>query len=78
MKSREFIILMLLALATSTKSHGDAAMQAAVAPDAQAERPPAVAKDSISSAGQTSSDSNTLSVAGWYVIIIHLFRSLIE
>ena len=69
---------MLLALATSTNSHGDGAMQAAMAPDAQAERPPAVAKDSTSSAVQTSSDSNTLSVAGWYVIIIPLFRSLIE
>ena len=63
-------MLILLAIATDVRAPSTGAGQAAVAPDAHAEKSPAPAIDPTSSATQNASDSNTLSIAGWYVIMI--------
>jgi len=69
MKLREFILLVLLVSAWGANSGAPGGNQAAVAPDAHADKA-GHNPTSTSSAGQDSSaGSNTLSIAGWYVLI---------
>ena len=68
MKLREFILLVLLGAAWAANTGGAGGNQAAVAPDAHADKAAGSSKTSSSAGQDSSTGSNTLSIAGWYVL----------
>jgi hypothetical protein len=72
MKLREFILLVLLGFTLAAKSGGNGGDQAAVAPDAHADTSASTPTASSSAGQDSSTGSNTLSIAGWYVSIIFI------